>query len=170
MLVEGKPRTFTLKQNQPDRLHQAECLTASRPAAFEPGSRSRATLVAPAGTRLAPNGSSGTGCQNGSHRPLAFSAFHPARGPYASRRLPPFSLSTRSQRPAGWEMARYGIAACAFAVVDKAGSLRYSSEVSHFQWFVGKVRGFWAGSMAPWPTLQWAWRQSKSCSLARFPL
>ena len=34
-------------------------------------------------------------------------------------------------------------------MVDKPRGLRYSSEVSHFQWFVGKVRGFFAESVAP---------------------
>ena len=34
------------------------------------------------------------------------------------------------------------------AKVDKPRSLRYSSEVLHFQRFVGKVRGFWAAGAA----------------------
>ena len=33
-------------------------------------------------------------------------------------------------------------------MVDKPRSLGYSSEVSHFQRFVGKMRGFWALGVA----------------------
>jgi len=33
-------------------------------------------------------------------------------------------------------------------VVDNPRSLRYSSEVLHFQRFVGKVRGFWVVGVA----------------------